>query len=154
MPRVLVIDDQPHVRATISIALKANGFDVVAVESGRLGLIELNKTAFDIPLFDVAIVDIYMPDMDGVTLIKAMREYAPKLPIIAISGALFHETGRTVLDILPNASTSPALHACRSHFGLRHSCRRYKAQSALPRSEHREAIRSEDRHGMHPDNRR
>jgi CheY-like chemotaxis protein len=103
MPRVLVIDDQPQVRAMIYIALKANGFDVVAVESGRLGLIELNKTAFDVPLFDVAIVDIYMPDMDGVTLIKAMREYAPKLPIVAISGALFHGTGRTVLDILPNA---------------------------------------------------
>jgi CheY-like chemotaxis protein len=103
MPRVLVIDDQPHVRATISIALRANGFDVVAVESGRLGLIELNKTVSDAPLFDVVIVDIYMPDMDGVTLIKAMREHVPKLPIIAISGALFRDTGRTVLDILPKA---------------------------------------------------
>jgi len=103
MPRVLVIDDQPHVRATISIALKANGFDVVAAESGRLGLIELNKTAFDMPLFDAVIVDIYMPGMDGVTLIKAMREHAPKLPIIAISGALLRETGRTVLDILAKA---------------------------------------------------
>lgn len=103
MPRVLVIDDQAHVRAAISVTLRANGFDAVAVASGRLGLIELNKTAFDIPLFDVVIVDIYMPDMDGVTLIKAMREHAPKLPIIAISGALFRESGRTVLDILPKA---------------------------------------------------
>ena len=48
MPRVLIIDDQPHVRAAISVALKANGYEVVAVESGRLGLIELNKTVFDI----------------------------------------------------------------------------------------------------------
>jgi CheY-like chemotaxis protein len=47
MLRVLVIDDQPHVRATISVALQANGFDVVPVESGRLGLKELKKSPFD-----------------------------------------------------------------------------------------------------------
>jgi CheY-like chemotaxis protein len=51
----------------------------------------------------VVIVDIYMPEMDGVTLIKAMRQRAPKLPIIAISGALLPGTGRTVLDILTQA---------------------------------------------------
>jgi CheY-like chemotaxis protein len=103
MPRVLIIDDQPHVRAAISVALKANGYEVVAVESGRLGLIELNKIVFDIIPFDLVIVDIYMPDMDGVTLIKAMRERTPKLPIIAISGALLRGTGRTVLDVLSKA---------------------------------------------------
>jgi CheY-like chemotaxis protein len=103
MQRILVIDDQSHVRAAICVTLQANGFDVVAVESGRLGLIELDKTAFDIPLFDVVIVDIYMPEMDGVTLIKAMRQRVPKLPIIAISGALLPGTGRTVLDILTQA---------------------------------------------------
>ena len=103
MPRVLIIDDQPHVRAAISVALKANGYEVVAVESGRLGLIELNKIVFDITPFDLVIVDIYMPDMDGVTLIKAMRERTPKLPIIAISGALLRGTGRTVLDVLSKA---------------------------------------------------
>jgi CheY-like chemotaxis protein len=103
MPRVLIIDDQPHVRAAISAALKANAYEVVAVESGRLGLIELNKTVFDITPFDLVIVDIYMPDMDGVTLIKAMRERTPKLPIIAISGVLLRGTGRTVLDVLSKA---------------------------------------------------
>ena len=42
-----------------------------------------------------------MPDMDGVTLIKAFRERAPKLPIIAISGVFLGASERTVLDILP-----------------------------------------------------
>jgi CheY-like chemotaxis protein len=96
MPRLLVIDDQSHVRAAISAVLYANKIDVVAVESGRLGLSELSNSAFDL-----VIVDIYMPDMDGVKLIKAMRERTPDLPIIAISGALLRDTGRTVLDILP-----------------------------------------------------
>jgi DNA-binding NtrC family response regulator len=98
MSRVLVIDDQSHVRAAISVALKAKGFDVVAVESGRLGLSELNES-----FFDVAIVDICMPEMDGVTLIKTMRERIPNLPIIVISGVLLCVPGQTALEILPKA---------------------------------------------------
>jgi CheY-like chemotaxis protein len=103
MPRLLIIDDQPHVRAAISVALQANGYEVVAVESGRLGLIELNRSVLDITPFDLVIVDIYMPNMDGLTLIKAMRERSPKLPIVATSGALLPGTGRAVLDALTKA---------------------------------------------------
>jgi DNA-binding NtrC family response regulator len=96
MPRVLVIDDQPHVRATISIALLANGFEVVAVDSARAGLREQQRAHFDL-----AMVDIYMPDMDGVQLIKAFRTRAPSLPVIAMSGVFLGASERTVLDILP-----------------------------------------------------
>jgi CheY-like chemotaxis protein len=99
MPRVLVIDDQPHIRAMIAVALQAHGgFDVVAVESGPLGLSALEDSSFDL-----AIVDIYMPKMDGVQFIKAMREYLPNLPVIAMSGMMFRTSGRNVLDILPMA---------------------------------------------------
>jgi CheY-like chemotaxis protein len=98
MPRVLVIDDQPYVRATIAVTLKANGFDVVAAESGRMGLNKVENSHFDL-----VIVDIYMPEMDGVALIKALRQHDPRLPIIAMSGVMFRSTGRTVLDILPMA---------------------------------------------------
>jgi CheY-like chemotaxis protein len=101
MPRVLVIDDQPHVRAMISITLQAHGFDVVGVESGPLGLSALEDSSFDL-----AIVDIYMPKMDGVQFIKVMREHLRTLPVIAMSGMMFRTSGRNVLDILP---TSPGL---------------------------------------------
>jgi CheY-like chemotaxis protein len=96
--RVLVIDDQQYVRAATSIALKALGFDVVAVESGPLGLSALEESRFDL-----AIVDIYMPKMDGVQLIKAMRERMPNLPVIAMSGVMFRTSGRNVLNVLPMA---------------------------------------------------
>jgi CheY-like chemotaxis protein len=101
MPRILVIDDQPHVRAMISVALEAHGIDVVAVESGRSGLREIGRSNFDL-----AIVDIFMPEMDGVKLIKSLRERIPDLPVIAISGEFLRPTGRNVLNILPMA---PAL---------------------------------------------
>lgn len=96
MARVLVVDDQPHVRATIVVGLKLLGFEVVAVESGRLGLKALEDSSFDL-----AMVDIYMPEMDGVQIMKAVRERAPNLPIIAMSGAMFRTSGRSVLDVLP-----------------------------------------------------
>ena len=96
MSRILVIDDQLQVRAAISVALKANNFDVVTVKNGRLALSELAVSRFD-----VVIVDIYMPEMDGLELISAMRAQRPDLPIIAISGALLRESGQSALEIAP-----------------------------------------------------
>ena len=98
MPRILVIDDQPHVRATISLALQARGFEVVGADSGVAGLKE-----FEDSKFDLAIVDIFMPGMDGAKIIKLLRGRAPNLPIIAISGVLLKASGRTALDFLAMA---------------------------------------------------
>jgi CheY-like chemotaxis protein len=97
MRRILVIDDQQQVRVSIEIALQSNNFEVVSVGSGREALREFEKSSFDL-----AIVDIYMPDMDGVALIKALRQRNPILPIVAISGIPLSASGRTTLDLLPN----------------------------------------------------
>jgi len=96
MPRILVVDDETLARTAITIALEANGFDVVAVESGKSGL-----SAYDESQFDLAIVDFFMWDMDGLEVIKALRKRNPKLPIIAMSGGT---DGLAVLDILPTAA--------------------------------------------------
>jgi len=98
MTRVLVIDDEAYVRGAVSVALKTGGLNVVAVESARKGLGELDKTSFDL-----VIVDIYMPEMDGVQFIKALRQRRPNLPIIAMSGVLYSTTGRSALDLLAMA---------------------------------------------------
>jgi CheY-like chemotaxis protein len=94
MPRVLVIDDQDTVRSMISIVLERKGFEVVAVASGAAGLREL-----DAAHFDIAVVDIYMPGVDGTKIIKLLRERAAHLPIVAISGVLLTKSGRTALDL-------------------------------------------------------
>src|ERR1700691_3051064 len=114
VPRVLVIDDQPHVRATVSVALQTNGCDVVLVERGRLGLKELKKSPFDL-----AIVDIYMPEMDGVKFIKALRAVAPTLPVIAMSGVFLGASERTVLDILPMAPNLSGITCLKKPFRAR-----------------------------------
>jgi CheY-like chemotaxis protein len=99
VPRILVIDDQNHVRAAIVAALQAKGFEVEGAESGQAGL-----TKFEQSEFDVVIADLFMPGIDGVTLIKTLRERSPRLPVIAMSGVLLGASGRTALDQLPNIS--------------------------------------------------
>jgi CheY-like chemotaxis protein len=97
VPHILVIDDQKHVRTAIVVALQANGFGAVGAESGQSGL-----TKFEQSEFDLVIADIFMPGVDGVTLIKALRKRHPGLPVIAISGVLLGASGRTALDHLAN----------------------------------------------------
>lgn len=81
MPRVLIIDDQKDVRAMIAIVLRVNRFEVVEAESGAAGL-----KAFAGGRFDAAIVDIFLGDTNGVDVITSLRERAPGLPVIAVSG--------------------------------------------------------------------
>jgi DNA-binding response OmpR family regulator len=81
MPRVLVIDDQKDVRAMVAIVLRVNHFEVVEADSGAAGL-----KAFAESAFDAAIVDIFLGDTSGVEIIATLRERAPGLPVIAVSG--------------------------------------------------------------------
>ena len=96
MARVLVIDDQPTVRSAVAIAMRAHGFDVVVAEDGASSLRQFKSSHFDL-----AIVDIYMPGIDGIKLIKVLREHAPGLPVIAMSGVMLNGSETTALDYLP-----------------------------------------------------
>jgi DNA-binding NtrC family response regulator len=96
MHRVLVVDDQSHVRSAILAALDAKGgFSTSTAENGADGL-----KLFRASKFDLLIADLYMPGMDGVKLIKEMRAIDPSLAVVAISGVLLRTTGRSALDLL------------------------------------------------------
>jgi CheY-like chemotaxis protein len=96
--RILVVDDQNHVRAAIVLALESQ-FEAVAVASAEAGLRELEQSRFDL-----IIVDIYMPGIDGVQFIKMVREKDPDISIIAMSGVQMRASGRTALDFFPLAT--------------------------------------------------
>ena len=81
MARILVVDDQKDVRAMIAIVLRVNHFEVMEAGSAAAGL-----QAFAGESFDLAIVDIFLEDGSGVDVIAAMRERAPDLPVVAMSG--------------------------------------------------------------------
>lgn len=95
MARILVIDDDEAVLAATTIMLEARGFEVVAVGSGKAGLAAAANGAFD-----AAIVDLFMPDMDGLETTRALHELNPAFPIIAVSGFMFG--GRNRVPAMPN----------------------------------------------------
>jgi CheY-like chemotaxis protein len=81
MSRILLIDDDEAVREATEMLLDAKGFDVVAVADGRQGVEAITQGSFD-----VAIVDLFMPGMDGLQTTRALRQQDPKLSVIAVSG--------------------------------------------------------------------
>jgi CheY-like chemotaxis protein len=84
MPRILVIDDDAAVRKTLEILLTAEGFDVVEAGTGKAGV-----EAIKIGAFDLVIVDLFMPEMDGLKTTEAIRQHNATVPIIAASGFMF-----------------------------------------------------------------
>ena len=84
MPNILIIDDDKLVREATRTVLATKGYDVVAVEDGKAGI-----AAAEAGQFDLAIVDLFMPGMDGLKVIETIRRSKPNLPMIAASGFMF-----------------------------------------------------------------
>jgi CheY-like chemotaxis protein len=87
MPRVLVIDDDRLVREMARLVLSAQGYEVVLADGGVAGIDAARSSQFD-----VAIVDLFMPDMNGLKVIGAIHESDPGMPMIAASGFMFDRT--------------------------------------------------------------
>ncbi len=66
--KVLVVEDEEGIRATLKIFLKNQGYEVVEAENGKVALERLDET------IHLAIVDIMMPVMDGITFVSKLRE--------------------------------------------------------------------------------
>jgi two-component system KDP operon response regulator KdpE len=78
-PRVLVVDDEPQIRRALRVALRANGYDVAEVATGQEAL---DALAARPP--DLVILDLGLPDLDGVEVCRRLREWS-RLPVIVLS---------------------------------------------------------------------
>jgi YesN/AraC family two-component response regulator len=81
MARILLIDDEELVRATLRILLEETGYEVIEAANGRKGVARQNETPCDL-----VITDIVMPDMEGIETIIQLKRNNPDVKIIAISG--------------------------------------------------------------------
>ncbi len=81
MPKILIIDDDEMIRQYLSALLERAGFEARAVD-GREAL----QVATDDDGFDAIITDLYMPEVDGIEIVIAVRRTMPDLPIIGITG--------------------------------------------------------------------
>jgi DNA-binding NtrC family response regulator len=78
---ILIVDDDPSIRKTITAILAEKGYDVEAVGTAKEA-IEKSKTGF----YNLALLDIRLPDMEGVKLLTKMKETKPKMAKIIITG--------------------------------------------------------------------
>jgi two-component system, OmpR family, KDP operon response regulator KdpE len=77
--RVLVIDDEHEIRRMLTIALSAHGYAVAEASSGKQGL---NETLIFHP--DLVILDLGLPDLDGMEVIRRLREWS-QVPVIILT---------------------------------------------------------------------
>jgi CheY-like chemotaxis protein len=80
-PRILVVDDEPMVRALIARALSDEGYEVVAVANGDDALDAARRAVVK---FDLIVTNNYMPGLDGPELVARVRQDFPSLPVLHI----------------------------------------------------------------------
>ena len=98
MARILIVDDEPDVRTVTEVILAAAGHDVVVAANG-LEALEAQRRA----RADLAVIDLFMPDKDGLETIQELGREFPGLKVIAMSG------GARFMDCTRYLSTARAL---------------------------------------------
>ncbi len=78
---ILVVDDDSSIRKTLTAILAEKGYDAEAVETGKEA-IKRSKTRF----YNLALIDIRLPDMEGVKLLTKMKKTKPKMAKVIITG--------------------------------------------------------------------
>jgi two-component system response regulator AtoC len=78
--KILVVDDEPEVRQLMEHFLTERGYDVRIAENGRLALVTLDTFTPD-----VVLLDMHMPEMDGLETLRRLVVRSPSLPVIMIT---------------------------------------------------------------------
>jgi two-component system KDP operon response regulator KdpE len=89
---VLVVEDEPEIRRFLHASFNAEGYRVVESASGRRGMIDAGSHKPDL-----AIVDLGLPDIDGIDVIRRIREWS-SMPVIVLSARTQERTKIDALD--------------------------------------------------------
>jgi CheY-like chemotaxis protein len=81
MPKILIAEDDDLVRQYLATLLERGGFEVCAVD----GRIALSLVKAEREHFDAVITDLYMPDVDGIEIVMALRGKTRRVPVIGIT---------------------------------------------------------------------
>ena len=91
-PRILLVDDEERFRVTLQKMLGAQGLEVHSLGSGAAALEELERQAYD-----VVLLDIRMPEMDGIKTLAAIKQGHPEIEVIILTG---HASMDAALEII------------------------------------------------------
>jgi DNA-binding NtrC family response regulator len=90
--KVLIVDDDPHLRSMLTDLVKTLGCEAACVSDGAAALRAIVETRPD-----VVLLDILMPGLSGLDLLPSLQALAPGVPVIMLSGTADEELGRQAL---------------------------------------------------------
>ncbi len=129
MDKLLLIDDEPDILRVLSMSLKADGYTVVTAANGTDGVATFEKEKPDI-----VITDIKMPGMDGIEVLKKVKERNPDAEVIIITGhgdienaieALKHGASDFINKPVRDEALAIALIRAREKFDLKQQLKEY-----------------------------
>ena len=132
MARILVIEDQDLVRATIKTVLEGAGHSVAVAADGIDGLQQFRQAAFA-----AVICDVFMPGKDGLTTLQELRAISGDVPVIMISGGSMRPLragDARNLDYLQMATDLGATRTIAKPFNTRDLTAAVDAALAAPKS--------------------
>ena len=102
MSRILIVDDDPHIREALQDSLEAEGYDLVAAHDGQTALALISLEARPSHITGV-ILDMEMPVVHGIEVLRWLRRQYPDLPILMISAShdrlMFDEALRSGAEV-------------------------------------------------------
>jgi DNA-binding NtrC family response regulator len=100
-PRILVVDDEESIRQVLAAILKEECYEVDTAENGREAIRKSNEN-----FYNMALLDIRLPDMEGTQLLSAIKETTPKMVKIIITG---YPSLRNAMEALNNGADAYVL---------------------------------------------
>ena len=82
---ILIVEDDKEIREGIEIYLRNQGYDVLMARDGEEGLATIESRMLQGAEIHLAIVDVMMPKMDGITMVMRVREKGSEFPVIMLS---------------------------------------------------------------------
>ncbi|MFW6333464.1 MAG: sigma-54-dependent transcriptional regulator, partial [Thermodesulfobacteriota bacterium] len=127
--RILLVDDEPGIRKVLRISLEEMGYEVDTAENGTEALRIFREKGAPIVL-----TDIKMPGMDGIDVLKRIKQENPETEVIVITGhgdmdlairSLKHEASDFITKPVNDAELENALRKSVNNIRLRHKLREY-----------------------------
>src|SRR4051812_24602752 len=78
--RVLVVDDEPTIAELLSMAFRLEGWDVTVAHNGANAVAQATRSTPD-----VAVLDVMLPDFDGLEVLRRIRHRQPNLPVLFLT---------------------------------------------------------------------
>jgi DNA-binding NtrC family response regulator len=103
-PKILLVDDEDRFRTTMRKMLIGHGLDVTDLDNGQAALESLTAQSYD-----VVVLDLRMPGLDGVQTLKAMKALDPDLEVIILTG---HASMDDAMEIMQLGGTEYLLKPC------------------------------------------